>query len=63
MKDIPSYMEKHYNIQRQLGAGSYGTVFLGVRKGTNEQYLHTNAYHVELQSSTCIMCSIVMKML
>ena len=43
MKEIPSYMEKRYNIQRQLGAGSYGTVFLGVKKATNEG-LHTYIY-------------------
>ncbi|CBK19656.2 uncharacterized protein [Blastocystis hominis] len=44
-------MEKRYNIQRQLGAGSYGTVFLGVKKATNEnvaiKYMHHVFYNQE----------------
>ena len=37
MNDIPSYLEKRYNIQRQLGYGSYGTVFLAIQKSSKQQ--------------------------
>ena len=62
MKEIPSYMEKRYNIQRQLGAGSYGTVFLGVKKATNEKYLQIISYYIVWPSNTCTMFSITRKM-
>ena len=62
MKDIPSYMEKRYNIQRQLGAGSYGTVFLGVKKATNETYTYFIKYYAAWLSNTCIIFSTTRKM-
>ena len=37
MNDIPSYLEKRYNIQRQLGYGSYGTVSLAIQKSSKQQ--------------------------
>ena len=36
--DIPAYLERKYNIQRQLGFGSYGTVFLALQKSTKKQF-------------------------
>ena len=39
LDDIPAYLERKYNIQRQLGFGSYGTVFLALQKSTKKQYV------------------------